>query len=133
MEITLTVNVTSKSDLLKLQNFIKGVDDEILDAGQTVAAAPTTTTKKRAAKVTAPEETFDLDETDTLETADDEEIADEETETEYTVKDVIHALGTYAKKHGQEKAVKILGKYGVKNVQKLDAKHYAAVIAATSK
>ena len=59
----------------------------------------------------------------------DEDESDELKPSEYNYEDdILPAMQAYAKKHGREKALKVLKRFGAANSKALAAEHYEAVM-----
>lgn len=129
MSMTISFNVTDEKKAAAILA-------QVMGTGLTVSGPATKTTKTRAPKEEPAEEEDETEASADLSSDDGEEADAEETETEEeeaeeastSLDDVIGAFKVYAKKHGSEKAAKILKSFGVKSVRDLKSTKYDSVI-----
>jgi hypothetical protein len=135
--IQITVTSDNTKDLAKdLRAIANALDNPsaIIPAAVKVETTPEPTPivkgkRGRPAKVEAEDEPEEL-EVDELEVVDDELASDDEPAP--TVEDAIEAVQAYAKKHGKDKAVKLVAKFGAKSVRAVKEDKIPALIQAAS-
>ncbi len=130
------VQIAAVKTVLKLtQGDASGaVDDEEFEEEE---VKPKKTAKKKAVEEEEDENAEDEENDDEEASDEDAESDDEEAEEEKPAPKkgkvskkqlVIQALQAYSTKHSRAKALKVLGKFGVKSVHDLEPEHYADIL-----
>lgn len=136
---SVTISAATKSEMYTNLKNVTNLFSEPVDASPTAATTLTkAVTRAKKAKAVEAEDEFEIDEDDArieeeLAQAEQDESEEAEVETpKFTIENVRSAFQTYskAKTGNREKALAILAKYKVKNINGLKTTDYPAVMKA---